>query len=247
MTSGELVNHLSGELSKLKEDLQLCFLDPGAQQLINRLLDSSPECTLRNRLSAEKSVSLCELAKFAPMAAIQTFLPFAREKNLKEITAREVILAFAAKHPQAIWEIIKNKEGLQKLLIQPSAEEDEVLLLFLHSLNLAQIESFTEEMVSAVVNFGQQEIRLIGLSAHSQLVGDIEEGDFVIIHCGWVIEKIDKELAEEIRKIQEEIRLGDGELLLQLYSRLPSCVNIQTVFNGFFSERHRLYKDQKHE
>jgi hydrogenase maturation factor len=241
----EPVNY-ANESMNLKEELQKYFLDSGAQLLMNQLLDSSPECILPHRLLGEDNLSLWELVQVAPMAAIQTFLPFAREKNLKEITTKDVILAFFSRHSQVIWGIIKNKESLSKLLIQPITEKEEILLLFLHSLNLVQVEAFTDRRVSGVVNFDQKKVKLRELFVPPQLVEVIKKGDLIITHCGWVIEKIDEELAKEIRKIQEKIKL-DRESLFHLYSRLPSCIDILTVFNGFFSEQHRLYRGQKPE
>ncbi len=59
-------------------------------------------------------------------------------------------------------------------------------------------------------NFGVAEVGGIEREIGLQLVDDVEIGDFVIVHAGFAIQKLDEEAAQETRALFEEMARLDG-------------------------------------
>ncbi|MCK5733561.1 MAG: HypC/HybG/HupF family hydrogenase formation chaperone [Candidatus Latescibacteria bacterium] len=59
-------------------------------------------------------------------------------------------------------------------------------------------------------NFGVAEVGGIEREIGLQLVDDVEIGDFVIVHAGFAIQKLDEEAAQETLALFEEMARLDG-------------------------------------
>lgn len=214
---------------KLKDRLEKCRVASNVLPVIHRLLLSSPTCEIHDWFKVVENPTLDSLHQVAPRGVALGLFDYALKKGLEVLDKKDVLLGFATSHVGSTWEWIESG-FYQNFGIETPKLEDKSTLLFIHILNPGQVVGNNE-----VLTVGER-VRLKNLFCPTEI--NIKKGDFILTHCGWVIEKIDSGLAEEIRKAQKKIQMN-SKSLFQTYSQLPSQIDFQTIFGGFFSGRHR--------
>ncbi|UCD83496.1 MAG: HypC/HybG/HupF family hydrogenase formation chaperone [Deltaproteobacteria bacterium] len=61
------------------------------------------------------------------------------------------------------------------------------------------------ELVEIKDNIGVARMGEVGIEVHLGLLGDVKLGDYLIVHAGFAIQKLDKEAAEETLTLLNEL------------------------------------------
>ena len=217
---------------RFQEELQGYRLEEGTLPLIRRLLISSPTCAIdrENWLPLEGSFTLASLHQAAPRGIALTLFHYACSKDRKRLNCEDILFSFATNHLHSTWEWIR-KGVYQSLGVEVNNSKDEATLLFIHSLNLGQVAG-GNKVLAVRGKVGLSNVFL------PRGIPFLKKGDWVALHCGWIVEKVGGDLAREILTAQKEVELG-GKPLPQIYSQLPNEIDFETVFGGLFSGRRR--------